>query len=46
MNPPLKDHPFVLSGNRVQDTNRQRMAWLEAKNETAGLEAKKNLTHH
>ena len=46
MKPSLKVLPIVLSGNRVQDINRQRMAWMEAKNEAAWLETKKNLTHY
>ena len=37
----LKVPPIVLSGNQVQDINRQRMAWVEAKNKAAWLETKK-----
>ena len=47
-NPSFKILPVVLSGNQTLDINRQKMAWLEAKNEVAWLEAKKdntNLTH-
>ena len=46
MNPSLKDPPIVLSGNRAQAINRQKMAWSGAKNKAAWLQAKKNLTHY
>ena len=41
-----KHFPIALSGNQIQDMNRQRMAGVEAKNKEARLEAKKNLTNH